>query len=587
MPTKLETLRQAGFSTEQIADWAYKERLRMRAEGRNDADIDRDFGVTRPADPDQGPFLQRLKNGLVLQHMIDAAKEHWDRSVGEHPLDSSLANWGFLSRFGPAGQVAATAATDLELASKGLSGVVGGLGAAVGQGLEEALGPGNRPKGTAARDAAFMAEMAPMFSAAMVPARAASIAGPLRTLGSGLAKTFPKATEFQAAAASITGNSKASEMEQQLLQLWREFGVHPLDVAGEVSRNPAIAEAMKSNSARLVQQAGTAESRNPQSPGPSVAGGEVIHASDSRTTEAAEMANAWKARPDAHGTLDPAAAARSEPERRRTGAVGLAGPSDDRVTGQAARISADSGTVDIQDPPLLEQRPFHLDYPGRPQTDGSLRLPRDIEGRELHAQFVAGRRTWGGPDEGLTAKEVTQIMRELAIRVKTMDLQQGTAGRYVKFGVDADNPIRHVHLSPELTPRERDLTKAHELGHALDDFLGWASSKLEPNSKVMDQLRMVYGRVRKGVPGEWFTRQPESYQYTPEQVPKELMADGLRAYIRNPNFFKRVAPDAARMIRELVNEHPVLSKVIQFNSLAGAGILATRPDDDDASGPWQ
>ena len=53
MPTKIELLRQAGFSTEQIVDWAYKERLRMRAEGLNDADIDRDFGVTRPADPDQ------------------------------------------------------------------------------------------------------------------------------------------------------------------------------------------------------------------------------------------------------------------------------------------------------------------------------------------------------------------------------------------------------------------------------------------------------------------------------------------------------------------------------------------------------
>jgi hypothetical protein len=217
-----------------------------------------------------------------------------------------------------------------------------------------------------------------------------------------------------------------------------------------------------------------------------------------------------------------------------------------------------------------------------------LQLARDIEGRELHARFIAGRRTWGGPDEGLTPKDVNQILRELAIRVKTMDLEQGVAGRYVKFGADLDDAFRHVHLSPQLTPRERDLTKLHELGHALDDFLGWASSKLEPNSKVVDQLRMVYGRIRNGPTGEWFTRQPERYYYTPEQVPKELMAEGLRAYIRNPNFMKRVAPDAARMIRALVNEHPVLSKVIQFNSLAGAGILATRPhDDNDAPGPWQ
>ena len=586
MPTKIELLRQAGFSTEQIVDWAYKERLRMRAEGLNDADIDRDFGVTRPADPDQAPFLQRLKNGLVLQHMLDAAKDHWNQSMGEHPLDFAVDNWGFLSRFGPAGQMATTAATELELASKGVSGVVGGLGAAVGQGLEEALGPGNRPKGTAARDAALMAEMVPMFSAATAPARAASIAGALRTLGSRVG-AFPKSTEFQTAAASIMGNSKAPEIEQQLLQLWREFGVHPLDVAGEVSRNPTIAEAIKSNYPGLASRAAAGEGRGPTLPAAPAARGEAPQAPDPRTT-GSEMPTASPASREADGKLDSRVAYLGQPENQRAGVGGPAGHSAEGEAAKTVQNSADNGMVDLIDPPLLEQRPFNLDYPVRPQTDGSLQLAKDIEGRELHARFIAGRRTWGGPDEGLTPKDVNQILRELAIRVKTMDLEQGVLGRYVKFGADLDDAPRHVHLSPRLTPRERDLTKLHELGHALDDFLGWASSKLEPNSKVMDQLRMVYGRIRTGPTGEWFTRQPERYYYTPEQVPKELMAEGLRAYIRNPNFMKRIAPDAARMIWALVNEHPVLSKVIQFNSLAGAGILATRPhDDDDAPGPWQ
>jgi hypothetical protein len=361
MPTKIELLRQAGFSTEQIVDWAYKERLRMRAEGLNDADIDRDFGVTRPADPDQAPFLQRLKNGLVLQHMLDAAKDHWNHSMGEHPLDSAVDNWGFLSRFGPAGQVATTAATELELASKGVSGLVGGLGAAVGQGLEEALGPGNRPKGTAARDAALMAEMVPMFSAATVPARAASIAGPLRTLGSKLGATFPKATEFQTAAASIMGNSKAPEMEQQLLQLWREFGVHPLDVAGEVSRNPTIAEAIKSNYPGLASRAAAGEGRGHMLPAAPAARGEAPQAPDPRTT-GSEMPTASPASRDAHGKPDPGVPYLGQPENQRAGVGGPAGHSAEGEAAKTVQNSADNGMVDLIDPPLLEQRPFNLDY---------------------------------------------------------------------------------------------------------------------------------------------------------------------------------------------------------------------------------
>jgi hypothetical protein len=46
------------------------------------------------------------------------------------------------------------------------------------------------------------------------------------------------------------------------------------------------------------------------------------------------------------------------------------------------------------------------------------------------------------------------------------------------------------------------------------------------------------------------------------------MAEAIRAYMVDPNYLKTVAPKVAAAIREAVNSHPTLSKIIQFNSLA-------------------
>jgi hypothetical protein len=53
------------------------------------------------------------------------------------------------------------------------------------------------------------------------------------------------------------------------------------------------------------------------------------------------------------------------------------------------------------------------------------------------------------------------------------------------------------------------------------------------------------------------------------------MADAIRAYMADPNYLKTVAPKTAARIREFVNENPRLSKIIQFNSLAGGAVTGT------------
>jgi hypothetical protein len=57
-------------------------------------------------------------------------------------------------------------------------------------------------------------------------------------------------------------------------------------------------------------------------------------------------------------------------------------------------------------------------------------------------------------------------------------------------------------------------------------------------------------------------------------VRNELMAEGIRAYMRDPNWFKTVAPNAVKRIREKVNSNTDINDVVQFNSLGGAGVGA-------------
>jgi hypothetical protein len=68
-------------------------------------------------------------------------------------------------------------------------------------------------------------------------------------------------------------------------------------------------------------------------------------------------------------------------------------------------------------------------------------------------------------------------------------------------------------------------------------------------------------------------------------VPREFMAEAIRAYFSDPNYIKTVAPKAAAAIRAAVNNHPTLSKIIQFNAVplaTGAGAAAAVAGGDEA-----
>jgi hypothetical protein len=128
----------------------------------------------------------------------------------------------------------------------------------------------------------------------------------------------------------------------------------------------------------------------------------------------------------------------------------------------------------------------------------------------------------------------------------------------------------------------------HEISHAIDEIAGQISTK-----GLSSELKAVYNTLNNpnrkyGNPSEPANRgkpyTPEALRYKGDGVPREYIAEAIRAYMANPSYMKTVAPKTAAAIRAAVNPNSTLSKIIQFNTLGpfglvGAGIAAgTRPD---------
>lgn len=227
----------------------------------------------------------------------------------------------------------------------------------------------------------------------------------------------------------------------------------------------------------------------------------------------------------------------------------------------------------ILEPRPLPQRPFPHDYPqGTPEVPGSL-LERDMEGRRLVAPSIAGRRTSGGNDEAVPAGQGGAIASGLRTPVRDVpakELSRDALGEYDwRTAGGSPGEIRLFDQLPDVT-RQRVLS--HEVSHLIDDVAG----KI-PVDGIKKELLVVYNetnnalRDRGGKSATGHT--PEMSRYKrPAEADRELVAEGIRAYMADPNYFKTVAPKAAARIRKYVNEHPELMRVIQFNALAAFGV---------------
>jgi hypothetical protein len=279
-------------------------------------------------------------------------------------------------------------------------------------------------------------------------------------------------------------------------------------------------------------------------------------------------------------------------------------------------------SANIWAPRNLKQRPPEEDYPLGVPVDATGRVTHTIEGVPIGpGDVVAGRvRSGNAPDAALSPQDFddagarltgsnTQIVPRAQIPNRPLGLYRRSTGE------------RFVAQELDLADLERVLE--HETGHLFghvrfrkrrlihDALIDRASA----DPRIMDELRFVYNdlnnpylaqmRGHLGDP-DWLPANynmggwrkparrtvgdlvshfgPENHGYVGDYVNHELTAEAFRAYGSNPNYFKTVAPNAAKAIREIWNKNPVASKILKFNAVAGAGAPLAAGQFTDSSG---
>ncbi len=244
-----------------------------------------------------------------------------------------------------------------------------------------------------------------------------------------------------------------------------------------------------------------------------------------------------------------------------------------------ATASRRSGKIDA--PPERQQRAFSDDYPSTSPSDGTSRLTVDIEGRPLSAQYIAGRRMVGGVDEALSTTDVQRVADLLGAITRpaiSSDKIGSDLGRYVAGSDAAGNATRNIFLSPALTQQQAPHVLAHETGHLIDDLTFGRAIPLNGVKREADQVFSDLNSTMY-VPKGKIGARPQDFGYTGADVPAELNAEGLRAYMQNPNYFKTVAPNMAARYRDFVNNNPNINKVLQLNSAGAIGLLDYQGDE--------
>jgi hypothetical protein len=592
MATRLEMLKQAGFSDAEIGDWATAERDHLLDRGFTGDEIDAAIGVTRPPNDAPEAFVERMKRGNAMQRIAGAAADYAGRYFGDAPLGFSERNQEVLRRLGVVGDIAIPAAKPVDAALRAVPAGIAGAGAGVGQALEEAenalFGPGEQAKGKTARDLAELATITALLSGASrsgpSPVRAPTSRTAAAPITAAPAIVLPRAEDFRNAAATISGTSASFPVEQKLLRLWTEHGIAPAEVAQDAVRDRAIAAELLSESEKLPEAYTGGVRATVAAPGERDAHAEKGPASrpaaaaegSPAATSAEERLSPQPETPglEAPGLETPGLEA-LEPEGRGRGMPGLGVPGLETTESGAPaqpRIAESRAIAMFAPPRTTPQRPFRFDYRRTPATDTAGRLLEDMEGRPLDARFVVGRRIAGQGDTALTPAEMKAALTDLDVRlVESPRLplpDEASAGVFAGEMV-GNRPVGDMFVKSTLSAEDQNLTIAHEFGHAIDHYANYFSDRL--TDAEIGELRKVYPITRAG-PRRTPVPQPEDFGYEPHKINGELAAEGFRAYLMNPNWFKAVAPRSAAKFRAAVNNNRWLKHVIQFNSLGAAGL---------------
>lgn len=248
--------------------------------------------------------------------------------------------------------------------------------------------------------------------------------------------------------------------------------------------------------------------------------------------------------------------------------IGIAGGGAGLLRRPLAKL-ARSPVNGLFNPKPKPQRPLVKDYPDGAELNEAGYITKDIEGRPLHSSYVAGRTRADIPDEGLTPLDIESVggmgIEGPIDKVPANQLRPGSLGRtHVSHG----RPTK-VEILDSLPKAKKDIATAHEVGHVIDALAGQI-----PVKGLERELDFNYSALRTGEERKSFFSRPQDFGYkNPHLADRERVAEAIRAYMVDPNYLKTVAPNTAARIREYVNSHPELSKIIQFNSIAAGGTL--------------
>jgi hypothetical protein len=245
-----------------------------------------------------------------------------------------------------------------------------------------------------------------------------------------------------------------------------------------------------------------------------------------------------------------------------------------RLTRSAAPELLASKSARLYNPPAKSPRAFEADYPSGAPADATGRLTHDIEGRPLVGERIVGRRTLGGADEALTPAEIDAVISEITgNRPEAVAARQigGNAGLFRISFDPSGRALYNVYVDRALAPAKKDRVVAHEAGHVIEHFA--ARGRGIPQEGIKTELNRNYNTGVTGQERERHLTLPRHEGYGPDKAAGELTAEAIRAYLVDPNYLKTVAPETAKAIRAAVNSHPTLSRIIQFNAIAGLAAL--------------